>query len=97
MKLFTHAILTFENECLGGLSYEATPAVILMIGIFVSFVIEYAVQQVLLWRSTKKPETVEESLEDTMISAELVNVAILEAGIIFHSLRKSYYAYSLTC
>lgn len=74
----------FQNECLGGLPYEATPAVILMAGIFMSFLAEYSVEQILLWRSAKKRD----NSEDTAISAELVNVAILEAGIIFHSLRK---------
>jgi zinc transporter 1/2/3 len=78
----------FQNECLGKLSYEATPAVILMAGVFVSFLADYSVQQILLWRSTKKGDTADEAPRKPAVSAELVNVAILEAGIMFHSLRK---------
>ena len=87
MKLFTHGVLMFQNECLGKLSYEATPAVILMAGVFVSFLADYSVQQILLCRSTKKGGT-DEDQGKSAVSAELVNVAILEAGIMFHSLRK---------
>lgn len=79
----------FQNECLGKLSYEATPAVILMAGVFVSFLADYSVQQILLWRSTKKGDTADENMGNSAVSAELVNVTILEAGIMFHSLRKS--------
>ncbi|KAK3295547.1 putative ZIP zinc transporter [Chaetomium fimeti] len=86
VHLFTHGILMFQNECLGKLSYEATPAVILMAGVFVSFLADYSVQQILLWRSTKKGDTTDENGGNSTISAELVNVAILEAGIMFHSL-----------
>lgn len=88
VKLLTHAMLMFQNECLGELSYEATPAVILMAGILVSFLAEHSVQQILLWRSAKKQRSLG-IVGDAEISAELVNVAILEAGIIFHSLRRS--------
>ncbi|KAH6636142.1 hypothetical protein F5144DRAFT_488146 [Chaetomium tenue] len=86
VHLFTHGVLMFQNECLGKLSYEATPAVILMAGVFVSFLADYSVQQILLWRSAKKGDTAEEDLGKPAVSAELVNVAILEAGIMFHSL-----------
>ncbi|GAB1317470.1 high-affinity Zn(2+) transporter zrt1 [Madurella fahalii] len=85
VHLLTHAILMFQNECLGELSYEATPAVILMAGIFVSFLAECCVQQILMWRSAKKRKTLE-NIVGAEISADLVNVVILEAGIIFHSL-----------
>jgi solute carrier family 39 (zinc transporter), member 1/2/3 len=88
-QLFTHGILQFQNECLGEVSYEAIPAIILMVGIFVSFLADYVVQQILEWRSTQKGDIPGDSTGNTVVSAELVNVAILEAGIIFHSLRKS--------
>ncbi|KAK8068788.1 Zip-domain-containing protein [Apiospora phragmitis] len=57
VHLFTHASLMFANKCLGDLDYEATPAVILMAGVFVSFIVD-----------------------------ELVNIFVLESGILFHSL-----------
>ncbi|EAQ91383.1 hypothetical protein CHGG_03318 [Chaetomium globosum CBS 148.51] len=44
------------------------------------------VHQILLWRSAKKGDTAEEDPGKPAVSAELVNVAILEAGIMFHSL-----------
>ncbi|KAK4099320.1 hypothetical protein N658DRAFT_517408 [Parathielavia hyrcaniae] len=83
VHLFTHAILQFQNECLGGLSYEATPAVILMAGIFVSFLADYLVHEMVAWRATRKGYM---HVPEGDVSAELANVAILEAGIVFHSL-----------
>ncbi|KAH6850111.1 hypothetical protein B0I37DRAFT_105672 [Chaetomium sp. MPI-CAGE-AT-0009] len=96
VHLFTHGVLMFQNECLGKLSYEATPAVILMAGVFVSFLADYSVQQILLWRSTRKGGTPDENPGSSAISAELVNVAILEAGIMFHSLRVAVSVIGLT-
>lgn len=68
----------FTNECLGELKYEATTAAIVMAGMFFAFVIENASHRLAqrFWARTQ-------------YNSEVVGVAVLEAGIIFHSLRKS--------
>lgn len=87
-QLLTHANLMFENECLGELAYEGTACAILMAGLFLSFVVDYAGQRLSRWHAAKKSASVEPgSSAPVTRSSELVNVALLEAGIIFHSLR----------
>lgn len=75
----------FGNECLGELSYEAAATTIMMIGLFASFVIGYGFEQLSRWQMSKKRS---ESIDDAPASTETVKVIIMEAGIIFHSLRK---------
>ena len=83
----------FQNECLGELSYEATSAAIVMAGIFLSFLIEYAGIRLIQWHESKARAG---SIEDADALAkhpgarttDMVNVSVLEAGVIFHSLRK---------
>ncbi|KAL7624636.1 high-affinity Zn(2+) transporter zrt1 [Parahypoxylon ruwenzoriense] len=75
VHLFTHAELMFNNECLGELGYEATTAAIVMAGLFLAFAIENATHR-LAQRFWKR----------TQYNDEVVGVAVLEAGIIFHSL-----------
>ncbi|KAK7932534.1 Zip-domain-containing protein [Apiospora marii] len=77
VHLFTHASLMFENKCLGQLDYEATPAAILLAGVFVSFVVEF-----LSHRFFSRPQ----ESEGQQASSDLINIFVLESGILFHSL-----------
>ncbi|KAI0843636.1 hypothetical protein F5Y06DRAFT_255426 [Hypoxylon sp. FL0890] len=74
VHLFTHAQLTFTNECLGKLEYEATPAAIVMAGLFLAFAVEYTSHRVAQSFTT-----------NTQYDNEYTGVLVLEAGIIFHS------------
>ncbi|KAK8052701.1 ZIP zinc transporter [Apiospora saccharicola] len=76
VHLFTHASLMFENKCLGRIPYEATPAAILLAGVFVSFVVEFLSHRFFARRQT----------DDQQASSDLVNIFVLESGILFHSL-----------
>lgn len=93
-QLATHSTLMFGNSCLGELAFEGTSSAIMMSGIFISFLVEYGGNRFLLWQ-TKKRRAV---LGATEADAEamtvgggntIVNITVLEAGIIFHSLGKS--------
>lgn len=81
----------FENECLGELSYEATSAAILMAGLFLSFLVEYAGNRLIQWHEAKaQPGTAESPGDGHAAPAartDMVNITVLEAGVIFHSLR----------
>lgn len=82
--------MMFGNECLGELQYEATTAAIVMAGLFISFLIEFCVQRAMRWQLTKKTETDSAYLSPKAIEkAEMANISIMEAGIIFHSIRTS--------
>jgi zinc transporter 1/2/3 len=81
----------FQNECLGELQYEATSSAILMAGLFLSFLIEYAGNRLIQWHEAKaKAASVEttRTAEAAAPRTDMVNIAVLEAGVIFHSLRK---------
>jgi zinc transporter 1/2/3 len=83
----------FQNECLGELSYEATSAAILMAGLFLSFLIEYAGNRFIQWHQSKARAGSVEATGDahaapTGTNPDMVNITVLEAGVIFHSLRK---------
>ncbi|KAF4431414.1 Zinc-regulated transporter 1 [Fusarium acutatum] len=87
VHLFTHASMMFGNECLGELLYEATTAAIVMAGLFISFLIEFCVQRAMRWQLTKKTETDSAYLSPKAVAkAEMANITIMEAGIIFHSI-----------
>ncbi|GAB1309904.1 high-affinity Zn(2+) transporter zrt1 [Madurella fahalii] len=96
VHLYTHANLMFQNECLGELSYEATTAGILMAGIFLSFLVEYLGNRLIQWHEAKSPSASVESASQAhghghghisvSTRTDLVNISVLEAGIIFHSL-----------
>ncbi|EEH41133.1 zinc-regulated transporter 2 [Paracoccidioides lutzii Pb01] len=51
VHLLTHAQLLFQNRCLRGLNYEATTAAIVMAGIFLSFLVEYIGNRIILART----------------------------------------------
>ncbi|KAM7188477.1 putative metal ion transmembrane transporter protein [Rhypophila sp. PSN 637] len=93
VHLFTHANLMFQNECLGDrIQYESTAAVLLMAGLFLSFMIEYAGVRLVQWHRAKSAsKSIEDSSDGASLqkvntlSAEMINIYVLEAGIIFHS------------
>ncbi|KAK4234985.1 putative metal ion transmembrane transporter protein [Achaetomium macrosporum] len=87
VHLLTHAQLMFQNECLGELAYESTAAAILMAGIFLSFLVEYAGNRLIQWHEAKaRSVSVETAAQVAAPKTDMVNITVLEAGIIFHSL-----------
>lgn len=89
-KLFTHASLMFGNKCLGDLEYEGTAAATLMAGIFLSFLVEYIGQRIILSKTRATPSFSPETRSDLWLSTEIVSILVMEAGILFHSLRKPF-------
>lgn len=92
VHLFTHSMLMFQNPCIEGIDYEATAAAILMAGILVSFLVEYFGQRYMRARLARKmanasPEGF--SMEKHNGHMEMVNINVMEAGIIFHSISES--------
>lgn len=80
----------FGNSCLTGVNYEGTTSAIVMAGIFLSFLIEYIVHRMMRWQASKKSETDDSFVSPKAVAnAEMANISIMEAGIIFHSLRES--------
>lgn len=79
----------FNNKCLGDLGYEGTTAAILMAGIFLSFLIEYIGQRIVLARTKATSHLSREQQAQALLSNEVVSILVMEAGILFHSLRKS--------
>ncbi|KAK8084464.1 hypothetical protein PG997_005735 [Apiospora hydei] len=77
IQLFTHASLMFQNKCLGEIDYEATPAAILLAGVFVSFAVDFLSHRFFSRRQAD---------EQQQANNELVNIFVLESGIMFHSL-----------
>ncbi|KAI0884948.1 uncharacterized protein GGS22DRAFT_162354 [Annulohypoxylon maeteangense] len=75
VHLLTHAQLMFSNECIGELQYEATTSAIVMAGMFFAFTVETASHRLArkFWTRSRYND-------------EVVGVAVLEAGILFHSL-----------
>lgn len=71
----------FTNECLTGIDYEATTSAIVMAGLFLSFLVDYVTQRFAHAYGKSKLQ-VGSPQEDGF-----VNVLVLEAGIIFHSIR----------
>ncbi|KAK3299835.1 uncharacterized protein B0H64DRAFT_1743 [Chaetomium fimeti] len=90
VHLYTHATLMFTNECLGELAYEATSSAILMAGIFLSFLVEYCGSRLVQWHEAKAKSSIVESAGHGHAApaarTDMVNIAVLEAGVIFHSL-----------
>ncbi|SPO01188.1 related to zinc transporter [Cephalotrichum gorgonifer] len=89
VHLFVHAMLMFQNSCIEGIEYEGTAAAICMAGVFISFLIEYLGNRYLRARLAKK--LINASPEDCCVEKhnahmEMMNINIMEAGIIFHSI-----------
>ena len=95
IHLYTHAVLMFQNDCLGELAYESTASAILMAGLFLSFLIEYSGSRLVEWHQAKEraqnAETASSAAEGSQpqistARTDMVNITVLESGIIFHSL-----------
>ncbi|KAK4203957.1 putative zinc-regulated transporter [Triangularia verruculosa] len=91
VHLYTHAVLMFQNECLGKLEYESTASAILMAGLFLSFLIEYIGIRFVQWHQAKQQALKSGSSDGEQQGpapgkADMVNITVLEAGVIFHSL-----------
>lgn len=69
----------FTNKCLA-IEYEGTTAAIVMAGIFVSFAADYVTHRLADAMLARRP--------GSTYNGDFVTVMVLEAGIIFHSLRK---------
>lgn len=86
-QLFTHASLMFGNECLKDkVKFEGTTAAIVMAGLVVSFFVDYGCH-----RLAKSLAGANRTAASAKLNDDLVNVLILEAGIIFHSICKLRY------
>lgn len=79
----------FGNKCLGDLGYEATTAAILMAGLFLSFIVEYVGQRIVLAKTRAAASLSRQEQAKALLSTEVVSILVMEAGILFHSLRKS--------
>lgn len=79
----------FNNKCLGDLGYESTTSAIVMAGLFLSFVVEYIGHRVVLAKEKSAAALSSEEKAQSLFSAEVVTILVLEAGILFHSLRMS--------
>ncbi|KAG5928719.1 hypothetical protein E4U42_000083 [Claviceps africana] len=86
VHLLVHASLMFANKCLGNLAYEGTPAAILMAGIFLSFLVEYLGQRIVLARKKATSSLGQEQQAQALLSNQVVGILVMEAGILFHSL-----------
>jgi zinc transporter 1/2/3 len=90
----------FQNPCLGELEYEATAAAILIGGLLVSFLIEYIGQRYIQNEHKKaKGRNSDEKAGDTIThhgASEALNISVMEAGILFHSLRKFHSCPAIT-
>jgi len=113
VHLLTEAQMKFASECVGELGYEATAGAIVMAGIIVSFLVEYAGQRFVRSRAeqvkdrgmnygnevkivgqdssaAKLPTNRTEPLGHGNQAADTMGVTVMEAGMIFHSLRESF-------
>ncbi|KAI0973648.1 hypothetical protein F4678DRAFT_486826 [Xylaria arbuscula] len=75
IHLFSEASELFGNKCLGDLGFDATPAAIMLGGLFIAFLIEYITHRVARKYYNRTPN-----------ADDAINVMVLESGIIFHSL-----------
>lgn len=80
----------FGNECLGELKYEATTSSILMAGLFLSFLVEYGGHRLVNAKVKRAAALSETEKNNSFLSTEVVSILVMEAGIIFHSLRKFF-------
>lgn len=78
----------FGNKCIGELGYEGTTAAILMAGIFLSFLVEYIGQRIVLAKTRSTALLTREKQAEALLSTEVVSILVMEAGILFHSLRE---------
>lgn len=109
--------MQFANECLGPLIYEGTTTAIAMVGVFLSFLVEYIGNRLVGRRNANTVGVVDSeqvsetspkgsthtapAAPDTSIAAlghahsnnmhpdSHFSVAVMESGIVFHSIRMS--------
>ncbi|PHH84731.1 hypothetical protein CDD83_1476 [Cordyceps sp. RAO-2017] len=86
VHLYTHASLMFANKCIGELKYESTTSAIVMAGLFLSFVVEYIGQRIVQAKFKSSAAVTPEERAKAFLSSEVVNILVMEAGILFHSL-----------
>lgn len=79
----------FGNQCIGELGYEAVTSAIVMAGIFLSFFVEYIGNRVVLAKTRTHNALSNTEKKSVLLSAEVVSILVMEAGILFHSLRMS--------
>ncbi len=78
----------FGNECIGELEYEGVTSAIVMAGLFLSFVVEYIGQRIVSAKIRSEAALTSKERVKALLSSEVVNILVMEAGIIFHSVRK---------
>ena len=78
----------FSNKCLGELSYESTTSAIVMAGLFLSFYVEYVGKRLVLAKTRAAENMSPEAQAKAFLSTEVVSILVMEAGILFHSLRE---------
>lgn len=81
--------MMFSNPCVGDLGYEGTTSAVLMGGLFLSFMVEYIGQRVVSAKVRSEAVLSRKERTKALFSSEVVGILVMEAGIIFHSLRKS--------
>lgn len=87
IHLYTHAQLMFSNPCLGTLGFEGTTAAVVMAGLFLSFLVEFVGQRIVRHKMAHAPCC------SSWFRPETVSILVMEAGIIFHSVR-TYFCFS---
>ncbi|KAK2809041.1 hypothetical protein FQN50_004094 [Emmonsiellopsis sp. PD_5] len=73
IHLFTHAQLMFANQCLGDLKYESTTAAIAMAGIFLSFLVEYIGNRIVMARTPPANDCAQADIEPQPVSIKYIN------------------------
>ncbi|KAF5562900.1 zinc transporter [Fusarium napiforme] len=86
VHLYTHAFLMFGNQCIGELGYEATTSALVMAGIFLSFLVEYIGNRIVLAKTKASASLSDVEKKSAWLSTEVVSVLVMEMGILFHSL-----------
>ncbi|KAI7766093.1 hypothetical protein LZL87_001206 [Fusarium oxysporum] len=86
VHLYTHAFLMFGNQCIGELGYEATTSALVMAGIFLSFLVEYIGNRIVLAKTKASANLSDAEKKSAWLSTEVVSVLVMEMGILFHSL-----------
>ena len=78
----------FSNPCIGDLGYEGVTSAIVMAGLFLSFVVEYIGQRIVHAKIRAESAMTAKERGNAVLSSEVVNILVMEVGILFHSLRK---------
>lgn len=77
----------FANECIGELEYEGVTSAIVMAGILLSFVVEYVGHRVVRAKIKSEASLTPRERAESVLSSEVVDILVMEVGILFHSLR----------